>query len=171
MFALPFEVREWFLECDWTPHYRAAVPDSIPRDHPAYDVLENFGGIKLLERDCSADDEPIVEFYFRAVVYREVDSWMRRWERRLRTTLISIAEEHNGHAELYIDSYGRCFSNSLMHACFMFAGETFVDMLIGQLHHRRKRPLLPRFQHSVHIYGEEIYRGDPRIWDYTQHIH
>ncbi|WP_166830912.1 SUKH-3 domain-containing protein [Thalassoroseus pseudoceratinae] len=165
MFELPIEVREWFLECDWTPHHRAAVPDFVPRDHPAYAVLENFGGIKLLERDCSAEDEPIEEFYFRP--FSEIDFPVGHWEHRLKSTLIPIAEECNWHSELYIDSAGRCFSNSLIHPCFAFSGESFTDMLVGELQYRRKRPLLPPFEQSVRIYGEEIRRGDPRIWDYT----
>lgn len=169
MFELPYEVREWFLECDWTPHYRAAVPDSIPRDHPTYDVLENFGGITLLERNCPLDDEPIREFTFRS--FSRTFGHIQLWADRLETTLVGIAEEHNWHAELYMDSEGRCFSDSLIHDCFMFSGASIEDMLIGELQQRRKRALLPPHIASVRIYGEEIQRGDPRIWDYTQHIH
>ncbi len=166
MIELSDEVREWFLECGWSPHHRMVVPDAIPIDHPAHAVLENFGGIKLLEREQHSEDEPIEEFHFRSLP--ATSSEIERWAKRLKTTLIGIGDEHNCHGELYMDSRGRCFSNSLIHDCFAFSGESFDDMLLGTLQHRRHRPLLPRFQESVRIYGEEIQRGDPRIWDDTK---
>lgn len=164
MTELPAEIREWLTECGWAPGHKAPVPACVSTTHPAHAVLSAFGGITLLERKYSNDDEPIHEFTFRAL--STTNRHIRKWSRRLRSTLVGIADEHNCHAELYMDEKGRCFSDSLVHECFAFAGESLTDTLIGCLAGRRYRALLAPLQQSVSMYGESVKRGDPRIWDY-----
>jgi len=161
---LPTEVRNWFTECGWSPDHKAAVSDSVPTAHPAHAVLSAFGGITLLERECPDDDEPIQEFTFRLL--STTGGHINKWASRLKSTLIGIADEHNCHAKLYIDEKGRCFSDSLVHDCFAFAGESLADTLSGYLTNRRYRALLAPLQQQVSIYGEWVQRGDPRIWNY-----
>lgn len=163
MVHLDDTVQKWFLECGWTCQHSAKVPDTIPVLHPAHEILRTFGGIKLLENDCD-DDDPYEKFEFRLIP--DPDSAIQAWSRRLRSQLVGIANEDGCHAELYVDGTGRCFSNSLVHGAFAFAGDSLGDTLLGVLNHRRYRPLLRPWQNEISMYGEWIVRGDPRVYDY-----
>lgn len=165
MIELPPEIHGWFVESGCTPNVAQPVPDFVPADHPAHAILSAFSGIALLERDCTKDDRPPIE-ELKFCPFPSTPRHIRKWSARLRSPLVGIADECNCHAEIYVDKKGRCFSNSLIHNCFSFAGETLTDTLEGILHSRRMRPLLPPMQPSVSMYGETIKRGDPRIWDW-----
>ena len=165
MDEFPEEVRQWLAESEWTPEREVEVPDFVPRTHPAWETLQSFGGLKLMERDCEPDEEPIEEFVFGAFCSDDSVT-AKKWSKLLKSALVKIARVHNDHAELYMDGTGRCFGNSLMHDAFYFHGESFVDLLQGHLARRRARPMLRPSQQSVSLYGETITRSDPRIYDY-----
>lgn len=164
MINLDPAVRNWFIKSGWTENHSANVPANIPLSHPAHEILRVFGGIKLLEIDCPDGEEPIEEYVFRplSTTWREITNWSKR----IRSKLIGIAEVHNDHGELYVDETGRCFSNSLIHDAFAFAGDSLSDTLQGTINHRKNRPLLRPWQPSVSMYGEWIMQGDPRVYDY-----
>jgi hypothetical protein len=159
-------IRLWFLESGWHPNYLVSVPGFVPKDHPAWEVLQNFGGITLLERNCEPDDDPIEEFQFGA--FSPETSGSKTWTRLLKSQLVKIAKVHNDHAELYMDESGSCYGSSLMHDAFWYSGFSFVDMLEGELANRRHRPMLRPNQPFVWLYGDKITRDDPRVYHYRR---
>jgi hypothetical protein len=165
MNEMPQDVKQWLVDSGWEPNREVAVPDSLPRNHPAWDVLRSFGGLKLLERNCEPEDDPIEEFVFGAFPSDDHRT-ARKWSQLLKSPLVKIAQVHNDHGELYMDGTGRCFGNSLMHDAFWFEGQSFVDLLQGHLANRRGRPMLRPWQRFVWLYGEKITRDDPRVYDY-----
>jgi hypothetical protein len=157
-------VREWFLESGWQPGRDVNVPGFVPRVHPAWDILNSYGGLTLLERNPDPDFDAIEEFEFGA--FPPETSALLPWMTLLKSQLVKIAKVHNNHAELYMDEEGRCYGNSLMHDAFWFSGVSFGDMLEGTLANRRHRPMLRPDQSAVWLYGEKITPDDPTVYDY-----
>lgn len=50
---------------------------------------------------------------------------VRMWEEVLATTMVGIAEQDGGHAELYLTQRGQVIGRSLVHPAFWLVGETF----------------------------------------------
>src|SRR5262245_36694915 len=123
----PDAVRQSFLDAGWYPGRSVSAPDSVPRNHPASDVLAAFGGLVILEREAIRDPEwpPIEELVFRAL--HPCAAVTEVWGELLGSRLVGIAEVHNAHAELYLAADGRCFGSSLIHPAFYFHGESFAE--------------------------------------------
>src|SRR5207302_10503693 len=124
---------------------------SVPAGQPARDVLAAFGGLVILEREPE-DDWPLIEELVFGVL-RPDPSITAVWGQLLRSRLVGIARVHADHAELYMDSAGRCFGRSLMHDAFYFRGDSFAEAAEGILLGKRARPMLRPGQSSVTLYG------------------
>jgi hypothetical protein len=107
----------------------------------------------------------IEEFVFR--ILAPVPAIIRDWEQFLHSRLVGIARVHSDHAEMYIDTTGRCFGLSLMHDAFYFQGSSFGDAVEGLLTRRRSRPMLRPGQSSVMLYGERYTATSPELYRYS----
>jgi hypothetical protein len=166
MFEPPDTVRQSFLDAGWYPGRTVPVPASVPRDHPAWDVLASFGGLTILEQDPDLDPEwpPIEEFVFRAL--HPCPAITEVWGGLLGTRLIGIADVHNAHGELYCAADGRCFGSSCMHPAFYFEGGSFAEAVEGMLLGRRARPMLRPDQEWVTLYGKRFTADSPELYRY-----
>ncbi len=93
-------------------------------------------------------------------------SIIRGWSELLRTKLVGIADVHNRHGELYLDTAGRYFWASSVDDGFCFEGATFSEAMTRLLLGRRGQPILRPGENEVIMYGEVFAVGDPRIYDY-----
>lgn len=164
MIDLPDDVRPLFLAAGWHPDRHVPVEPHVPTDHPAFGVLQTFGGLRVGSsgqgRECAASD---VDFH---VVYiDDVDEEVATWGRLLGSRLIEIAAVQNNHATLYIDTAGRCFSS--WDDGFGLDGWTFEEAMHRLLLGYRARPMLLPEEHEVTAYGMTFRKGDPQIFDWT----
>ena len=155
-------VRSTFEAAGWHPSRRVAVSDRVPETHPAYEILEEMGGL-LVGRvgpgeECAQSD---IAFEF-----CEDQEYQQAWSLLLGSMLIGIAEVHNHHGWLFIDERGRCFGASQVHDAFYFGGQTFGEAVEGLLLGRRARPMLRPNQSTIELYGETFKRGHPAIFEY-----
>jgi hypothetical protein len=124
---------------------RGAVDGRVPQLHPAYDVLQELGGLhvgrsELGGIECARSD---LEFCF-----CEADQdVLSTWSDLLRSRLIEVAEVHNRHGWLIVDEAGRCFGASQIHDAFYFEGHTFGEAVERLLLGRRAGPMLRPDQH------------------------
>jgi hypothetical protein len=162
----PEAVRQWFLNAGWYPGRAVPVPDSVSRDHPAWDILAAFGGLVILEREPGPEpaSTPIEELAFRPL--HPDPSITEVWGELLGSRLVGIAEVHNAHGELYIAADGRCFGASCIHPAFYFHGQSFTEAVEGILHRRRARPMLAPEQESIDLYGERFTAASPDLYRY-----
>jgi hypothetical protein len=160
----PEAVRQSFLDAGWYPGRSVSVPDSVPRDHPAREVLAAFGGLVILEREPDPAGDPLEELVFQALPPRQ--AVMEVWGLLLATRLVGVAEEHNAHGEFYLDAAGRCFGQSLMHDAFYFHGQSFAEAVEGMLFRRRSRPMLRPDQPQVKLYGVQFTADSPEVYRY-----
>lgn len=164
MLEPPASVMPLFVAAGWMPGRRVAVAPVVPRDHPAFDVLRQVGGLRVgtvgVGWECARSD---IEF---KQPDDEVLHEASAWAELLGTTLIGVAEVHNHHAALLIDSIGRCFGLSYIHDAFYFEGHVFGEAVERLLLGRPARPMLRPDQSSIMLYGEEFPRGHPAIFRY-----
>lgn len=155
-----------FVNAGWHPGRSVPVPDSVPRGHPAWDVLAAFGGLVILEYESHPDPDwpPIEEIAFRSLC--PCLHVTKHWSELLRSQLVGIAEHHNAHGELYIAADGRCFGSSSTHPAFYFVGEAFSESMEAILLGRRARPMLAPEQESVSLYGQMYTSNSPELYHY-----
>ena len=150
-----------FVAAGWSPTRRVAVPRQVLVGHPAYDVLAEFGGLRVGHvgsgEECASSD---VSFH----QVPEGNSLVQAWSRLLQTQLEGVAEVHNAHGELYMDSTGRVFEVSLIDDAFCFVGSSFTEAIERLLLGRRCRPVLKPGERRTSIYGETIVSDDPRVY-------
>jgi hypothetical protein len=140
-----------------------AVPPSVPLDHPARDILAEFGGIVV--GSCGAGEECATsDLAFNAI--DQSDHLIEVWSSLLDTKLVGIAEYHHAHGELYVDDSGRCFGRSCVHDAFYYVGASFAEAVERLLLGRRSRPMLRPDQQSVRLYGVEYAADDPTLFRY-----
>jgi len=159
-------VYSWLCASGWQRDRRVKVPQSVPETHPAFSLLESFGGLSLYQQvDSAVDAEPICEIQFTALNYEAVET--HQWNEILDTELIGIGGAHNEHEQVFAGSKGRIFAASLIHDAFYFHGITIEDYLFGLLTGRRARPMLRPDQNTVTLYGLQYSVGDPEVYPNT----
>jgi hypothetical protein len=163
MIDLPESVLPYFVAAGWHPGRRVPVSSAVPIEHPAAEILAEFGGLKLEPpaegEECGRD----------ALTFRELfpdESIVRVWADLLGTTLVGIADLCHGHGELYAAADGRCFGRSNMHDAFWFKGDSFSEAVERSLLGRRSRPLLRPDQASVRLYGIRFTAERPEVYSY-----
>jgi SUKH-3 immunity protein len=164
MTDIPLSVRYMFLAAGWSVNRQVQVPTSVPAIHPAHPILQEFGGLRVGRtgpgQECAASD----------VAFQEIPSdskLVRFWSDLLRTQLIGVAEVHNRHGELYLDSDGRWYTIGISDDAMCFVGSSFEEVMERLLLGHRCRPMLRPGQKQVTLYGEVIASGDPRVYRYT----
>ncbi|WP_084030352.1 SUKH-3 domain-containing protein [Bradyrhizobium paxllaeri] len=161
--TVPASVRPLFVAAGWRPGRTVALSPALRANHPATAILAEFGGLTVGQtgagEECAKSD----------VAFRELspdDLVLGVWDKLLQTQLVGIADVHHAHAELYVDSSGRCFTASVVDDGFSFEGATFGEAIERLLLGRRSRPMLRPDQNTVRHYGEEIRIDDPRVYQY-----
>jgi SUKH-3 immunity protein of toxin-antitoxin system len=159
---LPSSVRAAFATAGWAAPRQVTVPPVVPRQHPAYEILTEFGGLKIGQvgrgEECAKS----------ALTFEYVESnpAIPAWADLLQSQLIGVAEIDNGHAELYVDASGRFFFASCIHDAFAFAGVSFGEAMECVLLGRRSKPMLRPDQSSIEMWGEVFTSDDPRVYTY-----
>jgi hypothetical protein len=154
-------VKAAFVAAGWRPGRRVGVPSGVDTAHPAHEVLQEFGGLRVGRtgsgEECATSD---LEF----CLVRDFDD-VEAWEMRLGVRLVGVGEAHKRHGEVYVDNQGRCFG-AWLNTIFVFEGGTFSAAMECLLLGRRSRPLLPPGEDTVVLYGERYRRGDPRLFQW-----
>lgn len=145
-----------FRTAGWFVGRRADVDPAVPRQHPSYEILTEFGGLRLV-----APSPRSVSLRFGRVSDGIV--MVRAWERALVTTMVGIAEVDDGHAELYLTERGQVIGCSLVHDAFWLVGETFSAAMDEICAGKRHRPMLLPDQQEVWLYGDRFRRGDAGV--------
>jgi hypothetical protein len=163
MTEVPASVRPLFVAAGWRSGRTVALSPAPRADHPAAAILAEFGGLTVGQtgagEECARSD----------ITFRQLppdDLILDVWGKLLRTQLIGVADVHHAHAELYMDSAGRCFVASIVDDGFYFEGASFSEAIERLLLGRRSRPMLRPFQDTIGHYGEEIRADDPRVYKY-----
>lgn len=165
MVVLPESVRPLFVAAGWQPGRRVEVSPAVPRDHPAAEILAEFGGLTVAPPEGLDGEEcPLDDLVFRES--HRADPMADGWENLLGTRLISVAEIHYGHAEWHVASDGRVFGRSRMHDAFWLAGLSFGEAVEQSLLGRRVKPMLRPDQSSVKLYGAWFTADSPELYRY-----
>jgi SUKH-3 immunity protein of toxin-antitoxin system len=161
---IPVSVRPLFVAAGWQPERRVRVDGRVPKLHPAYDILQEAGGLRVGRSElggieCARSD---LAFCF-CEVHHDI---LSTWSELLRSRLVGVAEVHNRHGWLLLEEAGRCFGASQIHDAFYFEGQTFGEAMERSLLGRKARPMLRPDQYQVDLYGATFARGHPAIFDY-----
>ncbi len=160
------EVLAQFVMAGWNPTRKVEVPSFIPHDHPAVQVLSQFGGLTVGK--CGAGIECATsDIVFRAKPMDEGDDEIAVWQSLLDTTLVSIAHVQHGHGDLFIGTDQRCFQRSYIQEAFCFEGHDFVTAAQNLLLGIRARPMLRPDQQVVTVYGVDYTAMSPETYCYS----
>jgi hypothetical protein len=88
---------------------------------------------------------------------------MAEWEAALGTKMVGIAEEDDGHAELYLTQEGQVIGCSLIHPACFFRGNTITEAMEAVGRGVRARPMLLPGQDEVTLYGDTFRQGDEGV--------
>jgi len=156
MSVVPESMRTPFRKAGWFEGRKVAVDAAVPTGHPATAILAELGGLALL------DPAPnICSIAFQYVA--EGAAFVAEWEAALGTTMAGIAEEDDGHAELYLTQEGRVVGCSLIHpACFL-VGRSFGEAVEAIGRGERASPMLLPEQDEVTLYGITYRQGDEAV--------
>lgn len=146
-----------FRRAGWVPNRRVCVERGVPEDHPAYIVLQSFGGLRVGEvgvgEDCARSN---IEF----CKVEEHDPLIEAWQTALRTRLVGIGECHNGHGQLWLDDHSRLFHSGLVAPMVLYDGPTFASGIEKHLLGHRSQPMLLPWQDEVLVWGQTFLAGD-----------
>jgi hypothetical protein len=155
-------VRSIFSDAGWKPGRRVQVRAAVPKGHPAYAILAEFGGLAIGEegrgKECATSAI--------AFEHQEADRSILLWAELLQSRLVGVADVSNGHAELYVDEFGRFFFASCIHDAFAFEGASFPEAMERLLLEKRSQPMLRPDQAEVVMWGEVFSSDDPRVYKY-----
>ncbi len=155
----PNEVAALLAGAGWRPGRTVAVPADVPIEHAAHGILAEFGGLSVghvgAGEECATSD---VSFEFRP------GGDVQEWSTRVKGVLVGVAVSHHAHAELYVDTGGRCFLVSPIDGSFAFIGASIREALVRLLLGRRANPILRRGQDAVTFYGRRYAVGDPELY-------
>ncbi len=85
------------------------------------------------------------------------------WAAALETDFVSIAEEDDGHATLYLSGLGQVVGRSNVHpACFL-VGRTIGEALEAIGSGKRAQPMLLPDENNVTLYGVTFRQGDDEV--------
>ena len=158
--TVPKHLTAAFEGAGWYPERAVALPAGVPVDHPAASLLATLSGLAVGRTgkgiECAASD---IRFGF---VPSRPD--VSAWGDRLGTSLLGVAEYHNAHAELFVDTSSRCFGQSRIHDAFYFEGDPFWDAVARIIEGRRARPLLRPGQGAVRLYGHRFTADSPELY-------
>lgn len=156
MSAVPDSMRRAFEAAGWTEGRQVDVASSVPLHHPAHGVLAELGGLTLAH---PAPDICSIEFCH----VTERGSDLIAWATALRTDIVSIAEEDDGHSTLYLSGRGQVIGCSNVHpACFL-VGRTIVEALDAIGSGKRAQPMLLPDESDLTLYGVTFRQGDDEI--------
>lgn len=165
MISPSVKVLNSFQRAGWQPSRSVPVPAHVPRSHPAWQVLAQFGGLSVgscgTGIECAASD-----LGFRPSPPDDNDEEIIGWQQRLGSTLVSVADVHQGHGELFVDAAARCFCRSYVHDAFTFEGDTVEQAIENILLGIRARPMLRPDQTSINLYGINFAADDPSVYRY-----
>ena len=156
MSAVPDSMRKAFEAAGWTEGRRIDVAPSVPIHHPAHALLAEVGGLTLTNPSPN-----ICSIEFRHVT--EGASDLMAWAAALGTDMVSIAEEDDGHATLYLTSRGEVIGCSNVHpACFL-VGRTIGEALDAIGSGKRAQPMLLPHESKVTLYGITFHQGEAEV--------
>lgn len=160
---LTADVHTLLSQGGWTPH--RCVPNGAPEGHPSATILEALSGLRVGSTGagdtCARSD---IRFFLLSP--GSYDHRILDWNRLLRTSLVGVAEVHNGHGEMWVAADGRCFNRSIIHDAFSYLGADFAEALQRLLLGQRCRPLIHPDQESVMMYGDVYTRENPEVYDF-----
>ena len=156
MSVVPESVRPLFRAAGWFEGRHVAVDAAVPMGHPATAVLAELGGLALVDPTPS-----VCSVAFRHVT--EGAPLLAEWEAVLGTKLIGIAEEDDGHGELYMTQRGQVIFCSLIHPACSLVGRTFAEAMEAIGRGERSRPMLLPEQPEVTLYGVVFRQGEPDV--------
>jgi hypothetical protein len=160
--TIPDSVIEMFRDAGWHAGRRVTVPKMAPPDHPAYDILAQFGELHVGEchagEECATGD---IQF-----MLCSPNSNIDEWSKLLSTRLVGVAGVHRYHGELYMSETGIWFHFSDIDGEMCYLADSFGAAVERLLLGRRLRPMLRPEQSEIYIYGERIVSDDPRIYHY-----
>jgi hypothetical protein len=156
MTVVPANMRIAFQKAGWFEGRQVAVGPGVPTGHPAHAILAELTGVTLIEpapNVCSVE--------FKAIT--QVDPSIAAWGEALGTSMVGIAEEDDGHSELYLTDRGQVIGSSQVHpACFL-VGQSFDEAIEAIGRGDQARPLLLPDQEEVTLYGRAFRHGDPEV--------
>ena len=149
-------MRSLFRAAGWFDGRHVAVGADVPTCHPGTAILAELGGLALLNPAPN-----VCSIAFKHVT--EGASSLAAWEAALGTKIVGIAEDDDGHGELYITQGGRVIHCSLVHPAVSLVGSTFVEAMEAIGRGDRSRPMLLPGQSDVTLYGVLFRQGDPSV--------
>lgn len=146
------------------PTCRVSVHAAVPRDHPAYELLVCFGGLRV---GVDENDEMLEEIRNDiAFEYTEPYGEIEEWERLLRTRLFGIAETHHRNGLLFLSDDERFFNLSGMHDAMGFNGVGFTKA-VDNLFFGQSMPMIRPDRKSVLWYGIEYTANDSGLYRFS----
>ncbi|MEO6224987.1 MAG: SUKH-3 domain-containing protein [Sphingomicrobium sp.] len=156
MSIVPESMQIPFRAAGWFEGRHVTLDADVPTGHPATAVLAELSGLTLLKPAPN-----VCSIAFQHVAEGADD--VAEWEAALGTTMVGIAEEDDGHAELYLTEQGQVVGCSLVHpACFL-VGRTFEEAMEAIGRGERARPMLLPAQDEITLYGISFRQGDEDV--------
>ena len=156
MTLVPPHLRPRFRDAGWFEGRHASVDPAIYQDHPASEILHALGGLEL------SQPSPNVNL----IAFKTVSGSLpvlAGLEAALNTKLFGIAEQDDGHAELYVASRGQVIGCSLVHSACWFLGATFASSLEALVRGERARPIMLPGDTKVSLYGQVFRIGEEGV--------
>lgn len=160
-FELPPSIMPLFLAAGWYPG-RDRGPSPMPIDHPAGDVLRQFGKLTVGTRGAGESCARSVLVFGAS---NDADEQIEVLADALDLPLLGIADDALGYENFYMDCLGRVFCTNIVASGVYLAGSSFgaamEALLLGRA--TAMRAVLLEGQDSVPFFGEDLEPGDPRL--------
>lgn len=158
------DIEHYFERSGWFPGRRIDVPQDIPSAHPAYAILQEFGGLSVGTvgpgMECTASD---IVFRESGSIEDSADELILSWQALLHTSFVCVAELHGAHGLLWVDGQSRVFTSGSIAPLVTYAGASFANAATDLLTGVRSRPMLLPGQKRVWAWDETFEATDPRV--------
>jgi len=117
----------YFARAGWHDAWKSPEPLSVPKDHPAFCILQRFGEIHVHPTTESGHECGVGDVHFQQIGHR----WgiVDEWEAWLNTRFVGIALASESWEQLWIVDDGRIFSTNDVTDNLGFVGDGFNDAI------------------------------------------
>ena len=128
-----------FVLAGYSRRFNVDVDDSVPRDHPAYEILQHFDGLHIHPNLQSGIECAPADIAFQLI--NSIPQLAAEWQTRLETSLIGIALVAGGNDQLWVSTNNKFYMTSNETKIFGEIGDSFDEVIENLLEGRKLREL------------------------------
>ncbi|MEM7783292.1 MAG: SUKH-3 domain-containing protein [Planctomycetota bacterium] len=154
-----------FVLAGYSRRFDATVDESVPTDHPAFTIFQQFDGLHIHSNQGTGVECETSDIAFQPI--EGVPQFVSDWEKRLDTKLIGVAIVFNGSGQVWVSDTNDFYLTRDSNDGFGWLGNTFERLVECLLEGHRDSPMFKPDEEKRIIAGGTVKKDDPRVHSWS----